>query len=136
MSQPESRVLETTTGARALEDIDAILGQVWADHSHVPHAVCIEVGIAAGEIGANIVEHAAHGRAVWMRMEVRVSPHEVWIEFADAGVPANVDLASVELPDAMAERGRGLALAQSALGKLSYHRTTVNHWTLISKPFD
>jgi serine/threonine-protein kinase RsbW len=136
MSQPESRVLETTTGAHTLEEIDAILGQAWADHRHVPDAVRMQVGIATGEIGANIVEHAAQGRAVWMRMEVRVSPHEVWVEFADAGIPATVDLASVELPDAMAERGRGLALAQSALGKLSYHRTTVNHWTLISKPFD
>ena len=136
MSQSDPLVLETTTGPATLEEIDAVLGQAWSDHSHVPGLVRMEVGIAAGEIGANIVEHAAQGRAVWIRMEVGVSPHEVRIEFSDAGIPAAIDLAAVHLPDEMAERGRGLALAQSALAELCYRRTTVNHWSLISKRFD
>lgn len=135
-SQPDPRVFETTTGPHTLEEIDAVLRQVWSDDSRIPFAVRMQVEIAVGEIGANIVEHACRSQAVWMRMEVAVSAHEVCIEFSDAGIPAHVNLAAVHLPDEMAERGRGLALAQSALGTLCYRRNTVNHWTLISKRFD
>jgi anti-sigma regulatory factor (Ser/Thr protein kinase) len=41
----------------------------------------------------------------------------------------------LEMPDPMAERGRGLALAQAVLEELNYRRTHLNHWTLVSKPF-
>ena len=135
MSQTESRVLETTTGPHTLDEIESLLGQAWADHSHVPDPVRIQVQIAAGEIGANIVEHAGQGRDVLMRMEVRVLPNAVCVEFADDGIPVWVDLSAVCLPDDMAERGRGLALAKAALEQLSYRRSSVNHWTLVSKRF-
>jgi serine/threonine-protein kinase RsbW len=47
-----------------------------------------------------------------------------------------VDLAAAIMPDDMAERGRGLALAQAALRLLSYFRDEVgNHWRLVSNVF-
>lgn len=95
----------------------------------------LHVGIAAGEISANIVEHAGRGDAVRIRMEVTVLPTRVRVDFTDEGSPADVDLTAVRLPGEMAERGRGLALAQAVLETLAYHRDSANHWTLISKPF-
>ena len=133
--RPEALVLETDAGPAALGQIEAHLRRTWEAHAHVPETVRIEVGIAAGEIGANIVEHAAAGRQVRIRMEVRVLIDEVWVEFADDGVPARVDLESVRMPDGLVERGRGLALARAALDKLAYRRNSENHWTLVSKRF-
>lgn len=135
MNRPESRVLEGETGPGVLTQIARVLDETWSAHPEIPSAICTQMSIAAGEIGANIVEHAAQGRAVGFRMEVRVVPGEVHMFFTDAGIPLQVDLDTVSLPDAMAERGRGLALAKAALADLSYRRDTVNHWTLISKRF-
>ncbi|MGV1006244.1 MAG: ATP-binding protein [Candidatus Nanopelagicales bacterium] len=135
MNRPESRVLEGETGPGVLTQIARLLDETWAVHPEIPSAICTQMSIATGEIAANIVEHAAQGRTVGLRMEVRVLPGEVHVYFADGGIPLQVDLNSVSLPDAMAERGRGLALAQAALSDLSYKRDTVNHWTLVSKRF-
>ncbi|HPX37890.1 MAG TPA: ATP-binding protein [Mycobacterium sp.] len=135
MNRAESRVLERDTGPGVLADIGRVLDETWAAHPEVPSAVCTQMSIAAGEIGANIVEHAAQGRAVYLRMEVRVLPGHVHIFFVDGGIPLQTDLNEVSLPDAMAERGRGLALAKAALSELSYSRDTANRWTLISKRF-
>lgn len=136
MDRPEPLALETETGPDTLDRIEALLKQAWSTHEHVPGPVRMQVGIAAGEIGANIIEHSARGGTVRIRMEVRVLPDAVRVEFFDQGVPLDVDLGSAHMPDAMAERGRGLALARAALAELHYRRDESNHWTLISKPFD
>ena len=70
-----------------------------------------------------------------MTMDVTVSLGQVQVEFTDDGDPVEVDIDAVFLPDDMAERGRGLALARSVLARLAYHRSEVNHWILVSKPF-
>lgn len=97
----------------------------------------MHMGIATAEIGANIVEHAGPGRPISLTMYVTVFSDRMRVEFTDNGdpVPVPVDLDAVEMPDEMAERGRGLALARGVLEELSYHRTHLNHWTLVSNPF-
>ena len=131
----DSGVLDTTTGAATLEQIGTMLEQMWSVHDHVPAAVRTQVAIAVGEIGANIIEHAAQHRPIRLRMEVLISPEEVRVAFLDDGLPAQVDLGKAAMPDPMAECGRGLALAHAVLDRLSYHRNKFNHWILVSKPF-
>lgn len=88
--------------------------------------------IAVAEIAANIIEHAALGQAVSMSLQLRALPERLEAEFTDEGRPARVDLEAVELPDALAERGRGLAIAMAALDELSYRRRGgVNRWILV-----
>lgn len=135
MTQSEHWILDTLAGPHTLAEIDAALEQTWLQHAHVPEAVRIQVGIAVAEIGANIIEHGGRAGPVRMRMRVRVLPTEVWVEFADDGPPARVDLSTVAMPDVTADRGRGLALAQAVLEKLAYQRNAFNHWTLVSKQF-
>ena len=69
-----------------------MLEEMWSVHDHVPSSVRTQVSIAVGEIGANIIEHAAQHRPVRLRMEVLVSPQEVRVAFLDDGPPAGVDL--------------------------------------------
>lgn len=125
--------LEITNGPAALEQIHGALEAFWRKHEHVPQHIRNEISIAAGEIAANILEHA---RAVTLWMELRVRPDAVEVEFIDPGEPAELDLTAASMPDEMAERGRGLALAQAALRLLSYFRDEVgNHWRLVSNAF-
>ncbi|MCW1960262.1 MAG: ATP-binding protein [Mycobacterium sp.] len=132
MITPEHHVLSTSASPEALEEFDGLLAKTWSSSGHVPEMTRIQVGIAVGEIGANIIRYSG---SATIRMEVKALPNEVWVEFEDNGIPAQVDLDSVTLPEDMAEAGRGLALARAALAKLSYRRDTVNHWTLVSKRF-
>ena len=122
-----------TAGSDALDAVQGVLDAFWSRHDHVPAAVRIEVEIAALEIAANILEHGCAGE---LQMEIAVHTNEVHVEFTDSGDPAEVDLFLVRMPDAMAERGRGLALAQAALRLLAYFRDELgNHWRLVSKAF-
>lgn len=135
MTQTESEVLELRAEPGALDGIAAALARTWASHPQVPESIRLEMGIAVAEIGANIIEHSASVRPVRVRADIRVLPTEVRIEFVDDGDAVEIDLTQVSLPDEMAERGRGLALAKAVLGLLDYQRTDVNVWTLVSKPF-
>ena len=129
-------MLETVTGPATLDEIGTILERMWSLHPHVPDSVRTQVAIAVGEIGANIVEHAARGGPVRLRMEVLVSLEEVRVAFLDDGPSAQMQIAAPpEMPDEMAESGRGLALAHAVLDRLWYHRQMFNHWILVSKRF-
>lgn len=132
MSQADALTLETAPGPRVLDDIAAVLHRACSDNPSVPLAVRTYMEIALGEISANILEHATPG---WIRLEVRVLADRIQVDLFDDGRPTDVDLTAAVLPDAMAERGRGIALAKASLEQLSYRRDTLNHWTLISKRF-
>lgn len=123
-------------GTSALAEIETALERTWSAHPNVPELVRMHMGIAAGEIGANTVEHAARLRPVHLWMDVNVRPSQVHVEMIDDGDPVNIDLSTVSMPDDTAERGRGLALAQAVLGQLIYRRSDRNHWILVSKTFD
>lgn len=136
MTEPELWVFDAVVRPQVLADVRETLAKVWSAHPEVPDSVRAEIAIATGEISANIVEHAARGRSTQLRMEVAVLPQEVQVRFIDDGHRLDVDLDAVRMPDAMAERGRGLAVARAVLRQLSYQRTEGgNRWTLLSERF-
>lgn len=112
------------------------LEALWSIHPQVPDDVRIQIAIAAVEVGANIIEHTSNGQPLQIGLSLELVDGQVHVAFTDNGPPVDIDLASVVMPDAMAERGRGLALAQSVLDQLAYRYDDVgNHWTLISQRF-
>lgn len=116
--------------------IQAELDSLWLDHPHVPADVRTQMSIAAAEIGANIVEHTGGRQPVRIQMGSELVGDQVHVTFTDDGPPADIDLASVAMPDATAERGRGLAMAQTVLDQLAYRCDDLgNQWTLISQRF-
>lgn len=125
--------LDIDVGPSTLDDVQTALDTFWSRHDRVPSGVRMEVGIAAAEIAANIIEHGCAGD---LQMEIEVCVDEVQVEFTDSGDPAEVDLFAVRMPDEAAERGRGLAIAQAALRLLAYFRDELgNHWRLVSRAF-
>ena len=136
MVRTDQLILDTFTGPRTLDDIQDGLTAPWAAHSEVPERIRTRLGLAVAEVGANIIEHAGQGGPVRLRMESVVGGNVVTVTFTDEGVAAPVDLTSVAMPAALAERGRGLAIAQAVLSELAYRRRgAVNEWTLVSEPF-
>jgi serine/threonine-protein kinase RsbW len=133
-SDPERyRVLGITAGPDTLEDIHRLLDDVWSAHD-IPELARLHTDLAAGEIGANIIEHAGGGNPVRLRMEVELLADAIHITFTDDGLPALIDLSQTAMPDEMSERGRGLAIAARVLDELSYRRDSDgNHWTLVRR---
>jgi serine/threonine-protein kinase RsbW len=84
------------------------------------------------EILANIVEHGSAGRhLVQIEMQVSVAADRV-----DDGNPHTGDLNAASMPDHFAERGRGIAIAKSALADLTYRREGQWHiWRLASRTY-
>lgn len=118
------------------DEVQRTLDQAWAIHSEVPKDIRNEVVTAAAEVCNNILDHAGRGRNLQIRMDVWVLGDHVRVEFTDDGLPADMDLALVRMPDVMAESGRGLALARASVAELSYRRVnSANSWTLISRRF-
>ena len=121
------------------DPLGAIQGELdtfWSLHPHVPDDVRIRMAIAATEIAANILEHTKGGPPMQIRMRSELVGDRVHVTFTDNGPPADIDLTSVAMPDPMAERGRGLALAQTVLDQLAHRCDDLgNQWTLISQRF-
>lgn len=136
LANPMVKALEAAPGADFPAEIQRTLDNLWAHHSEVPEPTRMDVAIAAAEVGNNILDHAGRGRDLRIRMDVWVLDDQVHIEFIDDGLPVELDLDAVRMPDVMAENGRGLALARACLRELSYHRDgSGNRWTLVSRHF-
>lgn len=132
----ETPILKTSCGPNALAVIADALKAAWASATWVPESVRNQIEIAVAEIAANIIEHAGRIHAATVQMQMRVLPNHVEVAFTDDGEHPGIDLDAVQMPDELAERGRGLAMAKSLLAQLVYSRSEVgNHWTLVSRPF-
>jgi serine/threonine-protein kinase RsbW len=129
--RPSLRVLEEIARTDTIEHIHTLLAELLVDHP-IDDMDAMQFELALVEIGANIVEHSRDGGTVTLRLELEVTPAAIEARFIDNGKPARVDLNAVSLPDELAERGRGLAIALNALDELGYRRAEgKNHWRLV-----
>ncbi|MFC4784842.1 ATP-binding protein [Nocardioides sp. MAHUQ-72] len=122
-----------------LDLVHALLEHLWSDHPDVSDGDRMRFEMAVIEVLANIVEHAyrldhddeAAGERRRFDVTLAATDDELVARFADNGLPMELDLSDVVMPDEMAESGRGLALAASALDDLAYDRVEGrNHWRL------
>jgi serine/threonine-protein kinase RsbW len=122
----------TPVGPAVLDVLHALLGCAWERCPDVAAPDRTAVELAVAEIAANIVEHTrAAGHVLELVAEVAVRAGEVEVALRDTGRPVPVDLAGVTLPDPLAERGRGLAMAQM-VADVGYVRDDArNHWRIV-----
>ncbi|GAC00541.1 hypothetical protein GONAM_16_00400 [Gordonia namibiensis NBRC 108229] len=129
--QTGTRELEEITSDDTLEHVHALLADLLRT-CPVGDMDAMQFELALAEIGANIIEHARDGSTVHLRLEVEVTPDRIEARYRDDGHPARVDLDTVSLPEDVAERGRGLAIAVRVLDELSYRRSDGhNLWRLV-----
>jgi serine/threonine-protein kinase RsbW len=131
----------TLSAPAELESIDLVqsaIAELWEHDGSVAAADRIRFEVAVVEIIGNIVEHAFRlDRGVTassrlLDIDLGVEADRVVASFQDNGMPAEIDLSRVTMPDEDAESGRGLALAIAALDDLGYERVAGrNHWNLL-----
>lgn len=129
----EAVVLELELPARmeSVGPVHDLLGELWNNGIRVTAEERSQFETAVAEVAANIIEHAAAGRDVVMHLRLTLSPD--WLEavFTDTGVAADVDLNAAEMPEELAESGRGLALTRAVTDEVAYERIGErNRWRL------
>lgn len=126
--------LTAPTEPASLDRLHDLLGAVWAAHEDVGQADRMSFAIAVTEIAGNIVAHAGGGRSLDFSVRIWVGPQHLEAAFEDPGQRVAVDLSAVEMPDDLAESGRGLALALRSVDHLEYRREgETNHWRVIRR---
>lgn len=127
-------LLRAVAAPEALDEVLDLLQSSWAGHPDVHELDRTRFEIAVTEVTGNIVEHAAGGERLEFTLHVVVHPDRLEARFTDAGRPVDADPAVTELPDELAESGRGLVLARRAVDELDYRREDgLNHWLVLRR---
>lgn len=86
--------------------------------------------LAVAEVAANIIEHA---RPALMSLRLHLDAGCAVAHFSYLGM-GWTDLPNTDLPDMMAERGRGLFLARTGVDEVTYQRTGMTvDWRLVKR---
>jgi serine/threonine-protein kinase RsbW len=121
----------------SLNRLQDLLDLVRREHPELDETDVSMFETAIVEIHGNVVEHGHPPGQVIYAFELEVSSDRLVGILADTGVAAP-DLSGMdELPDEMAESGRGLWLAKATLDDLQYARAgDRNTWKLVRNRTD
>ncbi len=140
-ASPDLLVLTAPASLEVLDLAHAMLACLYTEPARGTPSARMRFELAVIEVLGNIVEHAyAHDATLpeeefreSRRVEVRLaaSDDHLLASLSDNGRPVPLDLEVLVMPDAMAESGRGLALASAALEVFEYERIgDHNHWRM------
>jgi serine/threonine-protein kinase RsbW len=109
--------------------VHAFLASVWETEPTLSTEDRMALELALVELTSNVIEHGAGASGVACSLRVDVGQDAVEALLTDDGVPVPVDPRAAQLPDALAESGRGLALVQMVVDDLRYERVDDrNRW--------
>jgi len=125
-----ARAVTGDAGLHWLTQIAQTLAGTWEAAPEVPDDDRHMFEVAIFEVAGNMVEHSIP-TPTWFRFEVNVNPHRLVAVLRDNAGRTTVPVDAARMPDEMAEGGRGLALAKSALDILQHDAAEGNCWTLV-----
>jgi serine/threonine-protein kinase RsbW len=115
-----------------LDAVHRTITRFWGRFSNPPEdrwRMLFELAVA--EVAANILEHALPPQ---MTFTMRVRDGCVAADFVDTGSGWGGPSEPRDIVDLMAERGRGLAIANAAVDEVVYERLgAINHWRLLKR---
>lgn len=125
------RVLRFNTPADDVDTVQDFLEALWADHDDVAPLDRMAFETAIAELAANVIQHADSGSGVTCVLTVDIDDSGLRATLKDTAEAGGFSLRTFEMPDALAEEGRGIALIQALVDDLAYDRVDgVNRWTI------
>ncbi len=123
-------MLEGPADLPCLERVHDLVDELWVRVPDVELADRFRFETAVIEVAGNIVEHG--GGDVLLRLRLVVRSDTLEAHFRDTGPEVDLTEAVGELPDPLAETGRGMALVRAAVDDVGYERTGLtNRWHLL-----
>lgn len=134
------RALELPVELESVDRVQDALAELWEQDPTVAVVDRLRLETAVVEVVGNVVEHAyaagSHDGRV-LEVHLQLSTEVVGAVISDNGMPVELDLGSVTMPDEDAESGRGLALTLAAVDDLRYVRLGGrNRWTMVCRRAD
>jgi len=127
-------VLEGLAVPQTLDALHDLLERVGTEHPEVDASDLMLFETAVIEVAGNVVEHGRPPGEVRWTFRLEVLPDRLEARLSDGGQEYPGGTWGTEMPDAMDEDGRGLALATAVLDSLAYERTDeANHWTMVRR---
>jgi anti-anti-sigma factor len=105
-----------------LRKVHSLLAAMWSTSTDVSELDRMMFETAVMEIAANIVQHAPDKDSIMCNLSLEVYPERLDAIFKDDGRMVVVNVGEAEMPHALAESGRGLAIAKAAVDVLKYER--------------
>jgi serine/threonine-protein kinase RsbW len=127
-------LLEGLAVPQTLDALHDLLERVGSEHPEVAPSDLMLFETAVIEVAGNVVEHGRPPGEVRWTFRLGVHPDRLEGRLSDGGAEYPGGTWGTEMPDAMEEDGRGLALATAVLDSLAYERTAeANHWTMVRR---
>ena len=122
------RELATLAVPACLDELHALLDQLWQDALVTTPRERMAFTTALAEVVANVVEHAARFEPVPVRLVLFLRPDLLEAHVEDRGRPYRESLPA---GDELAESGRGLEMARALVDEVLYERDgPVNRWVV------
>jgi serine/threonine-protein kinase RsbW len=132
-----SDVTISREGAATLDFVEGLheaLGELGGRAPHIPDLDLSLFSLAVIEIATNIAVHGPRG-AEEVSLSVELSAgDDLRATLRDSAAPVDFDPTAQTMVDALAESGRGLAIAAAVCDELSVERRGGNIWRLIRRP--
>lgn len=132
MAGEREYVIEALAVPETIGDLHEMLALVGRENSDVVDMDLMMFETAVIEIAANVVEHGRPEGQVFYTFRLVLLDDRIEASLSDSGDELYDKPLIATLPDEMAERGRGLALAEAVLDELVYERLGGrNTWTMV-----
>jgi serine/threonine-protein kinase RsbW len=125
-----TRAVTGHAGLHWLTQIGQTLAGTWEAAPGIPGDDRLMFEVAIFEVAGNMVEHSIP-TPTWFWFEIDVNSQRLAAVLRDNAGRTTVQVDAARMPDEMAEGGRGLALAKSALDILQHDAAEGNRWTLV-----
>jgi serine/threonine-protein kinase RsbW len=116
-----------------LDTVQDFIQQVWSDSPEVDNMDKLKFETALVELAANIIQHANGGRGVEGNLSLTIDEVVIRCRITDASGASNVALENRQMPEEMAESGRGIAFIQRLVDTLHYERRNGQNMWMIEK---
>ena len=127
-------LLEGLAVPETLNLLHDLLERVGQEHPEIDGGDLMMFETAVIEVAGNVVEHGRPSGHVTWAFRLSVLPDRLEAQLSDSGEEYPGGAWGTDMPDAMEEDGRGLALATAVLDSLVYERAgDVNEWSMVRR---
>ncbi|MDQ1130713.1 ATP-binding protein [Microbacterium sp. SORGH_AS_0888] len=116
-----------------VEGLHEALAELAAGAPDIPEDDLALFTLAVIEIATNIAVHSPRGDETVSLVVELSAGDELRATLRDSAAPVQLDLGARTMVDALAEAGRGLAIAAAACDELSVERSGGNVWRLVRR---